>query len=193
MATDRDRPRVLEIPQGHRYQQKPRLRVPRGQDGSTKLEANFDLLLEADCLPPAVHEYRFDPERDYRVDRAYVSIQVGFELEGGLFGTGPRSNCRACGRPLIGGHTSVSGILRDIEKHNRALELGWELYRISPDMIDDGRALLLVERVLARKGLIAPRPVNPIIAAETVARRTSRRWPGGNRENRRNGNCKQRP
>lgn len=190
MATEMDdRPRVLEIPKGGRLA--GRSCLPRTADGSTKLEASFDLLLEADGLPPAVHQYGFDPERAYRVDRAYVSIRVGFELEGGLFGEGPKSNCRACGRPLIGGHTSVSGILRDIEKHNRALELGWELYRISPDMIEDGRALLLVERVLARKGLVPPRPVSPIVAAQAAARKPRGRWSRRNEEKRRNGANKQ--
>ncbi len=172
-----DRPAVLEIPKDARLPGKPRVKVPRGPDGSTRLEAEFDLLLAADGLPPAVKEYRFMSDRNYRFDRCYPTALIAFELEGGLYG----EPCLCCHQLPAGGHSSVAGILRDINKGNLATELGWRVYRIEPGMIEDGRALLLVEQVLAAAGVIEPRPVNPIIAAQAETASSRRRWKTGRR------------
>ena len=79
-------------------------------------------------------EYAFDPDRrwrsDYRIGRVLV------EFEGGLF------------KGRKAGHSSVRGILRDIEKANAATLLGFTLIRIAPPHVRSGQALKWVEEAL---------------------------------------------
>jgi len=57
-------------------------------------------------------EYLFDPERKWRFDFAWPTVMVAVEVQG--FGYG---------------HQAQQGIAADNEKANRAVELGWKLFR----------------------------------------------------------------
>lgn len=66
--------------------------------------------------PKLEEEFRFHPERKFRCDFCHLASRTCIEIEGGIF------NKR-------GGHSSVSGILRDIEKYNELSFLGFRLFR----------------------------------------------------------------
>lgn len=72
-------------------------------------------------------EYYFDragkyiegaSDRDYRLDYAFPALKIGIEMDGGL--SNPES-----------GHRSISGIMRDMEKTNRASMNKWYYFRFS--------------------------------------------------------------
>lgn len=106
------------------------------------LEEQFASQLRYAELPEPVREYQFAAhlKRRFRFDFSWPLVQVAVEIEGAIY------------RPGRGAHSSVSGIKRDIEKHNLAVELGWRVLRFHGDQVRDGTALDVVERVL-RKGL----------------------------------------
>ena len=55
---------------------------------------------------------------------------IALEIEGGIFG-GKEAN----GRRYKGAHSSVTGMLRDIEKYNAAAVLGWRVLRVTPEQL----------------------------------------------------------
>lgn len=77
------------------------------------------------------------PERQYRSDWHVIGTNVLIDYEGGLFSKGKR------------GHSSVSGILRDIEKSTCAQLHGFILIRVAPNHVKSGQALLWVEKAIS--------------------------------------------
>lgn len=73
--------------------------------------------------PKLEEEFRFHPGRKFRVDFCHLSTRTCIEIEGGIF------NKR-------GGHSSITGILRDIEKYNEMTYLGFRLIRLHTKSID---------------------------------------------------------
>lgn len=47
-----------------------------------------------------------------------------------------------------GRHTRGSGYVKDMEKLNAAAELGWRVFRYTPQMVEDGTAIKQLKRVL---------------------------------------------
>lgn len=91
--------------------------------------------IRAAKLPEPVTEVRFDPTRRWRFDFAFPAHKVAVEVEGGTWTNGR--------------HSRGEGFEQDCEKYNEAALLSWIVLRVTPRMIDDGRALRLVERALA--------------------------------------------
>jgi very-short-patch-repair endonuclease len=85
-------------------------------------------------LPEPVTEVPFDPVRRWRFDMARPAHKVAVEIEGGSW-----TNAR---------HSRGSGFEADCEKYNAAALLGWIVLRVTPRMIDDGRALRLIEQAI---------------------------------------------
>jgi hypothetical protein len=83
------------------------------------------------------HEFRFAPPRRWRSDYRVKGSKVLIEFEGGLFAKGKQ------------GHSSISGILRDIEKYNSAALLGYIVIRITPKHVETGQALQWVEQAIS--------------------------------------------
>lgn len=83
----------------------------------------------------AVPEMRFHPTRMWRFDLAWPSVRVAVECDGGIYSGGAH---------VRGGHVES-----DAEKVSEAACLGWRVLRVTRKMIDDGRAVRLVERALA--------------------------------------------
>ena len=77
-----------------------------------------------------------EPPRKWRFDFACVTRKVALEVEGGLF---MRSG---------GGHRSVAGALRDIEKYNAATALGWRVIRCQPGRETAAETLNLLSRAV---------------------------------------------
>jgi very-short-patch-repair endonuclease len=86
-------------------------------------------------LPAPVPEYAFAKPRRWRFDMAWLAQRLAVEVEGGTWS--------------FGRHTRGGGYEADIEKYNEATLLGWRVIRVTTDMVDDGRALQLVQRALA--------------------------------------------
>ena len=94
-------------------------------------------------IPVPVAEYRFHQTRRWRFDLAWPSQMLALEVDGGTW---------------IGGrHTTGVGIEGDAEKQSMAAVGGWRVLRVTRKMIEDGRALELVERALA---IEPPTPVS---------------------------------
>lgn len=71
---------------------------------------------------PFIPEYKFAaPKRQWRLDFAYPSLQIGIECEGGTW--------------IKGRHTTGQGYARDCEKYNYALLSGWYILRYTTEMI----------------------------------------------------------
>ena len=90
------------------------------QSGSV-LESRFGALWEIAGCPPLVREYRFDEVRRWRFDFAHPATQIAIEIEGGLYGNGR--------------HQRAQGYIADCEKYNVATLGGWQVYRLTSEMI----------------------------------------------------------
>jgi very-short-patch-repair endonuclease len=86
-------------------------------------------------LEGPLEEYRFHPKRRWRFDFAWPQRRLAVELEGGIF--------------VHGRHVRARGYDNDCEKYNEAQLLGWRVLRFTSCMIQDGRALALLERACA--------------------------------------------
>jgi hypothetical protein len=94
-------------------------------------------------LPEPEREYRFVPDRRWRFDLAWPELLLAVEIEGGIW--------------IAGRHSRGTGIEADMEKYNRATLAWWRVLRVTPEMVDDGRALTLIQGALA-----ATRPGNGV-------------------------------
>ena len=81
-----------------------------------------------------IPEYKFDPERKWRFDYAWLANLVALEIEGGVW-TGGR-------------HTRGAGYVKDMEKYNAAQLLGWVVLRCTPGDVESGRVVDVLTRAL---------------------------------------------
>jgi len=86
--------------------------------------------------PDMETEYRFDSTRRWRFDLAWPPHDLAMEIEGGAW--------------TKGRHTRGSGFVKDLEKYNEATAQGWRILRVTPQMLESGEAMLLLERILGR-------------------------------------------
>lgn len=125
------------------------------QDGPEEL---FARQCRSYRLPAFVTQLRFAKAigRQWRFDFAWPQYRVAVEIEG--LCVMPR--CRRCyPRELVvlGGHASIQGIKRDIDKYNAAIGLlDWRPLRFQQKDIRPGHAINMTMRVLARHGWKGP-------------------------------------
>lgn len=94
---------------------------------------------------PVQSEFVFAPPRKFRADWRVVDTRILIEFEGGLFKAGK------------GGHSSIGGIHRDIEKYNTAALQGWMVIRITPKHVVSGEALgWVIEAMETSKAKTSP-------------------------------------
>ena len=93
------------------------------------------LLCKVLKLREPVRELAFHPKRRWRFDFAWIQEKIAVEIEGGIFSR----------RRL--GHSSGSGISKDMQKYNEAAILGWRVLRVMPEELDNGVAADLLERI----------------------------------------------
>lgn len=89
-------------------------------------------------LPAPIQEHVFMPGRRWAFDLAWPDRMVAVEVEGGQWKQGR--------------HQRGKGMENDCIKYSEAALAGWLLIRCTGDMVDDGRAIALVERALAVRG-----------------------------------------
>lgn len=83
-------------------------------------------------------EYRFHPERKWRLDFAIPALKLGIEIDGGIW------------RPSGGAHSRPANIQRDIEKANALTMLDWRLLRFSPVEIKSGESIRMTAVLATR-------------------------------------------
>ena len=93
----------------------------------------FDNLI--DMRKIVVHEFRFHPERKFRLDFAIPEIKVGIEIEGGIWMRGG------------GGHSHPTGIERDIEKSNLLALADYRLLRFTEKEIRAGTSIQMTAAI----------------------------------------------
>jgi very-short-patch-repair endonuclease len=98
------------------------------------LEDAFEYQLKVAKCSPWVRELTFATPRKWRFDFAWPAHMLAVEIEGGGW--------------VYGRHNRPQGQVKDFEKHNTAVELGWRVLRFTGSQIEDGSALAVVERVL---------------------------------------------
>lgn len=106
------------------------------QSQKSKLEQAFLSGIRQAGLPEPEREFRFNPERRWRVDFAWPEQRLFAEIEGGIFKRGG------------GGHSHPVGIMRDIEKGNAITLAGYRLLRFTDKEIKSGQAFELVRKCL---------------------------------------------
>lgn len=84
-------------------------------------------------------EFKIFEHRKFRADWRVKGTRILIEFEGGLFHKGKQ------------GHSSVSGILRDIEKYNLCAIEGWTVVRVAPNHVRNGQALKWIEEAIASR------------------------------------------
>ena len=100
----------------------------------TLAEDECAFMLKATNTTGWQRELRFAPPRRWRFDFAWPQQRIALEIEGGAW---------------VGGrHNRGAGYVNDLEKYNTATLLGWRLLRVTPEMVSDGTALLLIEALL---------------------------------------------
>lgn len=75
-------------------------------------------------------EWPFHPSRRWRFDVALPLRKVAVEVEG-----------------LNGRHQRTAGFLRDMEKYDEAVILGWRVLRVTARQLESGDALVLLHRL----------------------------------------------
>lgn len=90
------------------------------------LIGQFTQSIQRDKLPEPVVEHWFHPTRRWALDVAWPSLRVGVELHGGTWSNGR--------------HVRGGGFMRDRQKINAALLLGWRVFEFTPDMVTSGEA-----------------------------------------------------
>ncbi len=101
------------------------------------------LHIRAKGLPLPVREYRPFPDRRFRLDLAYPTLEppLGIEVDGGEY------------LPAGGGrHNRAAGMAADYEKQNRLAVAGWQVLRFTGQMVKDGRAIALLHEVFWKAG-----------------------------------------
>jgi len=94
-------------------------------------EERFAFTWKALGGPEFQREYAFHPQRRWRFDFAWPEARVAVEIEGGLW--------------KFGRHNHPQGFMRDLEKYNEAIFLGWVVFRLAPDDVED---TILISRIM---------------------------------------------
>ena len=91
------------------------------------------LLLDIRCvrLPTPILEHRFHPKRRWRFDLAWIDKKLAVEVDGGTWTNGR--------------HVRGKGYQNDCIKYGAAMELGWNIYRCTGDMVKKGIAINTIE------------------------------------------------
>ena len=98
-------------------------------------------------IPAPKAEYKFCKDRKFRFDFAWPLHRVALEIEVGVFGKGEM--CPTCKRKPVGAHSSVTGLIRDIEKYNLAITMGWAVVRCIPSERTSPATYETIRRMIA--------------------------------------------
>jgi very-short-patch-repair endonuclease len=97
-------------------------------------EEAFAFWCKALKMQKPTRNYRFHPKRKFEIDWCWPKLKIGCEIDGGVW--------------TRGAHGHPKGILRDMEKHNLLLDLGWRVWHFTPEQAIDGSAAQHMDKVL---------------------------------------------
>jgi hypothetical protein len=99
----------------------------------------FVSMCEAYGLPAPTKEYKFHPDRKWRIDYYFENngIKLAVEVEGGVYSNGR--------------HTRATGFLSDIEKYNELTKNGIYLYRCTPKSLKTQKTIEDIKSILQWK------------------------------------------
>lgn len=118
------------------------------------MKYSFETLLKVSGIPEPKREHVFSKERKWAFDYAWPEQMIALESDGSTHGTG--KPCHVCGQRKPGGHSSRSGIERDMKKINAAQVLGWIVLRCTPEELTDGYAQRMLEAAFAFRRASSP-------------------------------------
>ena len=76
------------------------------------------------------------PGRRYRVDFAFEEQRLAIEVDGGVYGFSFYNKKTGQHERRRGGHSSVTGQLRDMERSNLLTLHGWRILRFTPKQLE---------------------------------------------------------
>jgi len=95
----------------------------------------FKALCRREKVPEPVIEHHFaKPERAWRFDLAWIEPRIALEVEGGAW--------------TKGRHVRGAGFIEDMHKYNRATELGWRVFRVTPSQLDTLETVAMIKCAL---------------------------------------------
>lgn len=112
----------------------------------SKAEEKLHQQIKHAGLPDPVREYRFHPARRWRFDFAWPDLKLAVEVEGVTY-FGKNKN----GSMKLGRHQNGKGLTEDCIKYGEAMRLGWDVYRCTQQLVNDGSALSTIEILLKQK------------------------------------------
>lgn len=142
----------------HQRHYRQLLRSAKRQSDQSKLESVFDGQVLTQGITGVVRNYKFHPDRKWELDHALPLLKLAVEIQGGIYGS--TVQCNHCQQTVMRqlkdgtwipvrqgmGHSTGTGIQRDIDKLNAAHELGWVVILLSGKMVMDGSGAALFKR-----------------------------------------------
>lgn len=83
-----------------------------------------------------IPEYKFMPDRKFRMDFANLDLKISIEIDGGIY-------------MEKSGHNSITGILTSMEKRNSAVAMGWRPIHITVQQKFTPYLVELIKRLTA--------------------------------------------
>jgi len=90
-----------------------------------------------------VREHRFHPTRRWRFDFAIPDLMLAIEVEG-VTSYGQNKD----GSMKLGRHQNAKGYTEDCIKYGEAMMLGWTVYRCTPALVSDRRAIETILKLI---------------------------------------------
>ena len=103
--------------------------------------------------PELKPEHRFHPRRRWAFDYAHPESMVAIELEGGIW-IPPKVIYRKGKKPIIRGggrHNSPQGFIKDCEKYNTAATMGWTIFRLTRECLENNGLLPDIIRMIQER------------------------------------------
>ena len=129
--------------------------------GKSEVEETLLGQLRMAGVPPPLRNYRFAKPRRWELDFVWIDRgpdysrvrcgedcdcqlpNVAVEVDGGLWPSRQEDGSLAVGR-----HVRPKGYEEGVRKANEAVRRGYELYRVTPSMVESGEALRVIEEAL---------------------------------------------
>jgi very-short-patch-repair endonuclease len=135
----------MELPLGfHSRTTREKIGSAIKRSRNERFERELSFQIRAHGLPEPHEQYHFAAElgRKFRADFAWPAreYRILCEVQGGIFMRGG------------GGHSHPMHIVKDVERQQLAVLLGWYLVPVTTDQVKKGQAIALLERIFASRG-----------------------------------------
>ena len=100
----------------------------------SNLEDKLAFHIRAIKLPKPVQQYKFHPTRRWKADFCWVEEKLIVEVQGGIW--------------MQGRHSRGGGYIKDCEKMNEAVLLGYKYLKVCKEHIDSGQAIDWIRKAL---------------------------------------------